>query len=157
MTPLFGEFDCTLDAKGRFLVPAALLKQFPEGQRDAFVINHGLDKCLVLYPLQVWQAELAKIYSKNQYIEKNRAFARKFQSGAVPAEIDSSKRLLIPKRLMDHVGIDKEIVLIGWFDRVEIWSSAEYKRWQAEQGKDLARLSEEVMGNTDGKNGGDVS
>ena len=71
MKSLIGEYNCKLDDKGRFLMPAGLRKQLPEDQQSDFVINRGIDRCLVLYPLSVWETELARIQSRNQYLKEN--------------------------------------------------------------------------------------
>ena len=143
--PLYGEYPCKIDPKGRFLVPAALLKLLPEEERTQFVLNKGLDHCLVLYPYKIWEQELEKVYSRNQFIAKNRAFARQFQNGASPAEIDAQNRILIPKRLAQQAGIDKDLVLFGSFDRIEIWSTAQYESWLESQTLDPAELADEIM------------
>ena len=150
MRPIFGEFECKIDSKGRFVLPSGLKKQLPEGEQKDFVINRGLDECLVLYPLSVWERELKRIHSRNQYIEKNRAFARKFMNGATPLELDGSSRVLVPKRLMGHASLQKEIVLVASFDRVEIWGKEAYDKWLESDKWDMEELSEEVMGGDGG-------
>jgi MraZ protein len=145
MSFIFGEFECKADAKGRFLMPAALLRQLPEDQRTGFVMNRGLDKCLVLYTEQVWQEELTKIYSKNQFVAENRAFARMFQSGATPLELDGSNRLLVPRKLAEYAGIDKELVLIGSGNKIEVWSKTVFDAQLAQDLPNLAAISERVM------------
>ena len=149
MKPIFGEYECKLDSKGRFLLPSGLKKQLPENQQAEFVINRGLDKCLVMYLIQVWEAELENIYSKNQYVAANREFGRRFLNGASRVEPDGASRLLITKRLCDYAGMDKEIVLIAAYDRIEIWDKAVYEAWQSDDSVNLERLSEEVMGGKD--------
>jgi len=149
MNPLFGEYACKVDPKGRFLLPAALLKQLNDADQHDFVINRGLDPCLVLYPLRIWKEELSKIFAKNQYTAKNRAFARRFQAGATPLTLDGQKRVLVPKRLAEWAEIDKSIVLIGAFDRIEIWSEARYEAWLNDASNDLEALSEDVMADPD--------
>lgn len=156
MKPIFGEFECKVDAKGRFMLPSGLRKQLPESEQNDFVINRGLDKCLTLYPIRVWERELAKIHAKNQYVAKNRAFARKFMNGASPVELDSNSRVLIPRRLFEYAGIQKEIVLVASFDRMEIWDKAVYEAWLEDDQYDMEQLSEEVMGASD-KDGGGIS
>lgn len=145
MKPVFGEFEAKVDAKGRFLVPAALIKQLPETERSEFVVNRGLDNCLTLYPLAVWEVKLQEVYAKNQYIEKNRTFARLFQNGATPVSLDNQGRLLLPKKLMDQVGLKSDIVLVGAFDKIEIWPEDVYQNWLNNQENDMAKLSEEIM------------
>ncbi|MBX3101154.1 MAG: division/cell wall cluster transcriptional repressor MraZ [Bacteroidetes bacterium] len=149
MSFIFGEFECKADAKGRFLMPAALLRQLPEDHRQSFVMNRGLDKCLVLYTQQVWQEELTKIYGKNQFVAENRAFARMFQSGATPLELDASNRLLVPKKLAEHAGIDKDLVLIGSGNKIEVWSKEAFEVQLAQDLPQLAEISERVMADKD--------
>ncbi len=143
--PLFGEYECKVDSKGRFLVPSSLLAFFSEEEQNEFVINKGMDSCLILYPIQVWEQEIEKIYSKNQFLEKNRAFARMFQSGAQPVHLDNQKRILIPKKLIETAGIHNDIVLIGAYDRIEIWSKEKFEEWLNQNQPSFAVLSEEVM------------
>jgi MraZ protein len=135
-----------MDSKGRFVFPSGLKKQLPDDQQKEFVLNRGLDECLVLYPVKIWEAELKNIHSKNQYLAKNRAFARMFQSGALPVELDSSNRVLIPKRLAAHAKIDQDLIVVASFDRIEIWDKATYEAWLASGQYDMEALSEEVMG-----------
>lgn len=149
MRPIFGEFECKMDSKGRFVLPSGLKKQLPEDEQKEFVINRGLDQCLVLYPIKVWEEELTRIHSRNQYVERNRAFARKFMNGATPVELDGSSRVLVPKRLAGYADLDKELVLVASFDRVEIWGRDAYEKWIASDKWDMAELSEEVMGGDD--------
>ncbi len=146
MKPIFGEHDCKIDSKGRFLLPVGLRKQLPKGQQDDFVVNRGIEICLVLYPRNIWEEELAKIQSKNRFVAKNRAFARKFLNGATPVAVDGNSRILIPKRLLDYAKLDKEIILVAAFDRIEMWDKTTYDNWLKDERYDLEKLSEEVMG-----------
>jgi MraZ protein len=100
---------------------------------------------LVLYTEQVWQEELTKIYSKNQFVAENRAFARMFQSGATPLELDGSNRLLVPRKLAEYAGIDKELVLIGSGNKIEVWSKTVFDAQLAQDLPNLAAISERVM------------
>ncbi len=143
MRPLFGEYECKVDAKGRFLFPSALLKQLPQDMRTEFVINRGLEKCLTIYPINVWYDELEKIYQKNQHNPKNQAYARMFQQGATPVSLDKQKRFLIPKRLAPYADIHKEILVLGMGNRIEIWDKNTYENWS--RNYDLKELAEEVM------------
>ncbi|MEO0472722.1 MAG: division/cell wall cluster transcriptional repressor MraZ [Bacteroidota bacterium] len=149
MKPLIGEYDCKLDAKGRFMMPSGLRKQLPENEQSEFVINRGLDNCLVLYPLSVWERELARIQSRNQYIKKNRAFTRMFLNGATPITLDGNARVLLPKRLTEHAGITKEVVLVSQIDKVEIWDAETYQQWLDSPDFDFEELAEEVMSEDD--------
>ncbi len=146
MKPLIGEYECKMDSKGRFLMPSGLKKQLPEDQQSEFVLNKGLGKCLVLYPMSIWERELAKIQSRNQYVKKNRDFTRWFMQGATHVGVDSNGRILIPKRLMGYANIEKDIILASQIDKVEIWDQQAYDQWMEESDTDFASLAEEVMG-----------
>jgi len=145
MIALIGEYDCKMDAKGRFLVPAGLRKQLPEEQQSEFVINRGLDKCLTIFPVPVWEKELARLQSRNQYVKKNRAFLRMFLNGATKVQLDGNGRALVPKRLMEHAGLTKEVVLLAQIDRIEIWDRKAYDEMMDDPEFDFEELAEEVM------------
>ncbi|MCB0835334.1 MAG: division/cell wall cluster transcriptional repressor MraZ [Bacteroidetes bacterium] len=149
MKSLIGEYNCKLDDKGRFLMPAGLRKQLPEDEQTEFVINRGLDECLVLYPISVWEKELERIQSRNQYLKKNRAFTRMFLNGATNITLDGNARVNIPKRLQEHAKLSKEIVLVAQIDKVEIWDQETFDSWMDEPGFDFDSLAEEVMGGGD--------
>ena len=127
-------------------MPAGLRKQLPEDQQTEFVLNKGLGNCLVLYPLSVWEKELTKIQARNQYVKKNREFTRWFMQGASPVNLDGNGRILLPKRLIAHANLKKEIVLASQIDKVEIWDKAAYDTWMEESDTDFEKLAEEVMG-----------
>jgi MraZ protein len=78
MTGFLGEFESTLDTKGRFPPPAGLKKQLPEGENTRFVINRGFEKCLTLYPRQSWEPLYARISTLNDFDSKVREFRRYF-------------------------------------------------------------------------------
>lgn len=128
-------------------MPTKLRKQFPEDGQAQFVINRGIEKCLVLHPQKVWEAQLEKIFSRNQFIERNRRFARRFTNGATEIELDGSARVLLPKRLMGYAGMEKEIILVAQYNKVEIWDQERYDTMMdMDDDDDIAILAEEVMG-----------
>mgnify|MGYP006267423303 CR=1 FL=1 len=146
MTALLGEFDSRLDAKGRFSVPAGLRRQLPPDAQDSFVVNRGFEPCLVLYPKPVWDAVAARINQLNPFVKENRAFTRYFYRGATELRLDSAQRLLLPKKLMDYAGMDKEIVLFAHTDKIELWAAERYETMMDDAPDDFADLAEKVMG-----------
>ncbi|MCO4292437.1 division/cell wall cluster transcriptional repressor MraZ [Solitalea sp. MAHUQ-68] len=151
MTQFIGEYDCKVDPKGRIMLPAGLKKQLPEEASDKFVINRGFEKCLVLYPFNVWQNISAEVNKLNLYNQKNRNFARYFFRGATELTLDTNNRLLLPKSLLEYAGIDGELVLFPYSDRIEIWSKEAYDNLLNEEPEDFALLAEEVMGGKAGE------
>ncbi len=146
MLNLLGEYDCKLDTKGRMMLPAGLKKQLQEVVHEGFVINRDMfDRCLVLYPMQEWRAVSSEIGKLNRFVAKNVRFIRKFNNGATSVELDAAGRMLIPSALSEFADLKKEVKVAGNGDRIEIWSKANYEAMLNED-VDMARLSEEVMG-----------
>ncbi|MGP8216276.1 MAG: division/cell wall cluster transcriptional repressor MraZ [Bacteroidia bacterium] len=157
MAALIGEYECKLDEKGRLMLPAGLKKQLPNKEQKRFVVNRGLEKQLNLWPRKEWDKETSRLNQLNLYVQKNREFVRKFNNGATEVELDGSGRLLLPKTLMLHAGVDKDAVLFGFSNRIEIWSKLEYNKYMKQGADDFAALAEEVMGKIPNDNNGDVS
>jgi len=150
-TRFLGEFPCTIDAKGRFLFPAALKKQVPAKAKNRFVINRGFEKCLVIYAKHDWDQISAEVNNLNLYIKDNRDFARYFFRGATELELDGTNRLLLPKSLCDSAEIKKDIILFAYSGRIEVWSEKLYYKQMDEQPRDFVKLAEEVMGKLNNK------
>lgn len=145
-TQFTGEYPCTLDEKGRFLFPAALKKQVPARAKNRFMIHRGFEKCLVMYTRPDWEMISAEVNKLNLYVKINRDFARYFFRGVTEFQLDGTSRLLIPKSLCDHAKLRKDIILLGYSDRIEIWDEKNYYRHMDEEPTDFVKLAEEVMG-----------
>ena len=147
MTGFLGEYEVTIDAKGRFLVPAALKKQLAEAGAHQFVINRGLDSCLSLYPMESWNPLYDKISKLNDFDSKASAFKRRFLNGASKIELDSAGRLLLPKNLMDYAKLEKDAVLVFVGDKIEIWDTIKYKEFfESFSQEEFKLMANEVMG-----------
>jgi MraZ protein len=128
MLNLLGEYEATIDSKGRFLVPGSLKKQLPEGE-SRLVISRGFEKCLTLYPLSSWEPLVARIRQLNDFDPKVREFKRLFLGGATEVELDSAGRLLLPPQLKEFAGLSKDITLAADLDKINIWDSSKYKQF----------------------------
>lgn len=141
-----GEFESTLDPKGRFLLPAGFKKQLPDSGSEAFVINRGFEKCLSLYPLKSWKPIFSEISGLNDFDPKVRQFRRYFLNGATQLELDSANRLLIPKNLMEYAGLEKDIVLVSAVNKIEIWDKTKYQQFfDTFSPEAFSNLANEVM------------
>lgn len=158
MANFIGEFDCKLDVKGRLMMPSGLRKQLDPEAQEKFVVNRGFEKCMVLYPKNEWDKISAEVNQLNQYVKKNRDFIRYFYRGATEMSLDSTGRLLFPKRLMEYAEINKEAVLFAYSDRIEVWNKELYDNLLTDEPEDFSELAEEVMGNKEtNKQNGDIS
>lgn len=146
MNGFIGEYESTIDAKGRFLLPAGLKKQLPEQENNVFVINRGFEKCLTLYPIQSWEPIFKQISQLNDFDPKIREFRRHFLNGAIKVELDSAGRILLPKNLVDHAGLRKDIVVVCALNKIEIWDNNIYKQlFDSFSPEAFSCLADEVM------------
>ena len=118
-----GQYAHNIDAKGRLFIPAKLREEL--GQ--TFHVTIGLDHCLSIYSNESWDAFMEKLrelpYSKAKAL-------RVLSANAVDCEPDAQGRILIPAKLREYAGLQKEVVVIGSFDRAEIWNA---ERWAREE------------------------
>jgi len=118
-----GEYNHTVDTKGRLIVPS----KFRESLGEEFVITKGLDGCLFVYSSDEWKVIETKFREVSQFSKEARKFASFFFAGAAACEVDKQGRVLLPANLREFAGIEKEVVLAGVLNHIEIWSK---DRWQ---------------------------
>jgi MraZ protein len=146
MAGFLGEYEATLDAKGRFLVPAGFKKQLPENEVVSFVLNRGFEKCLSLYTSAGWEPIFSELSKLNDFDPKVRQFKRYFLNGATQVVPDSAGRLLLPKNLMEYAGLEKDIVLVSAIDKIEIWDKTKYQQFfETFSPETFSDLAKEVM------------
>ena len=147
MHHFIGTYECKADVKGRIMIPAPLKKQLSKSLNKGFVIKRAVfNKCLELYPLNQWEALMEKVNKLNRFNKKNNDFIRRFTAGVKLLEIDATGRLLIPKDLIKHAQIGKEIVVSSAVNILEIWDKSLYEKAIDEATLDFGALAEEVMG-----------
>lgn len=136
-----GEYQHTVDSKGRLIMPA----KFREELGDSFVLTRGLDNCLFVYPLHEWTVLEQKLKSLPFTRSDARAFTRFFFSGATECELDKQGRVLIPTNLRSHAKLQKDVVVIGVSSRVEIWSQEVWQRYSEETDLSFESIAEKIM------------
>jgi MraZ protein len=148
MITFIGDYTCRLDEKGRVLLPAAFIRQMAHGMQERFVIKKDIfEKCLVLYPMDEWERQNEILRSNtNPYNREHNKFLRGYFKDTAELTLDASNRLLMPRRLLDEIGADKEIVLAGQLGKIEIWSRNAYETIEGAS-DDFAALAEKIMGN----------
>ena len=117
-----GEYNHTIDTKGRLIIPS----KFRELLGEQFVVTRGLDGCLFLFPMNEWQAYEEKLRKLPMADKNARAFSRFFTAGATLCDIDKQGRALIPATLREFAKIDKDVILAGLLNRIELWSKERY-------------------------------
>ena len=153
MIRFLGEYEATLDAKGRFLFPVGFKRQLPQEESQRFVINRGFKKNLNLYPIQNWDQLFDEIEKLSEFDPKVREFLDFFLNGATFIESDNAGRLLIPPNLKEQAGLEKDIVLVAKIKRIEIWDSNKYKQlFESFSEERYSNLANEVMNKNRGIN-----
>ena len=119
-----GEYNHTIDPKGRLIIPS----KFRELLGEEFVLTKGLDGCLSIYPMKEWESFEDKLRTLPLTSKNARTFTRFFVSGACTCELDKQGRILVPQTLREFAGLDKDVVLAGNLNRIEIWSKEAWTR-----------------------------
>lgn len=139
---LIGEFQHTLDEKGRLTIPA----RFREDLGDRFILTKGLDGCLFGYPLTEWKNLEAKLRALPVTKADARAFVRLLLAGASECELDSQGRFVLPNSLREHAGIHKEVVITGVSTRIEIWSKQRWEEYRNKAEEQFEAVAEGIEG-----------
>ncbi|HRH10279.1 MAG TPA: division/cell wall cluster transcriptional repressor MraZ [Bacteroidia bacterium] len=155
MASLIGEYDCKVDAKGRFMFPVDLRKQLEVLFDHGFVVNRNLhQKCLVLYPMNEWDKLNKKISKLNRLIKANDVFVRKFTGGATSVLADTTGRLLLPKPLTEYAQIKSDLKVLGSNNIIELWDKTVYDEF-LKQEVDIEKLAVDVLGGLNFNEGDD--
>lgn len=130
MAELLGTHSYQLDPKGRVSLPSRFREVFADGA----VLTLGQDGCLFCFPRAEWDRRSGELRALPLSDAQARAYSRMFFGKAESVEIDAQGRLLIPQRLRQEVGIRKEAVVLGVYDRMEIWDREAHERYEQAHG-----------------------
>jgi MraZ protein len=136
-----GEYQHTIDDKGRITIPA----KFREGLGENFVVTRGLDQCLFVYPMEEWKQLEAKLKTLPFTRSDARAFTRFFFSGATECELDKQGRVNIPGSLRQHGQLEKDCFVIGVSNRVEIWSRELWENYFEDSRQSFNEIAEKIV------------
>lgn len=136
-----GEYQHTLDAKYRMIMPA----KFREALGERFVITKGLDKCLFVYAEPDFEALHEKIKTLPVTDEAVRRFVRFFFGGATESAPDAGGRVMMPQNLREYASIKKDIVSIGVSNRIEIWGRENWSAYNDSSNNIDDELAEKMM------------
>lgn len=137
---LLGEYEHSIDTKGRIAMPAKLR----EGLGGKFIITKGLDGCLFVYAMDEWQRVEQKLTSLPMSRKTARDFTRFLFGGACEGECDKQGRVLLPASLRRYAGLEREAVIVGVGSRAEIWDAAKWQQYNEESAEDVNELAEQL-------------
>jgi len=134
-----GDYQHTLDAKGRVSLPA----KFRADMTGKLVVASGLDECLYVYPAEEYERFVEDLVLQEDFEPRVRKVRRFFTAGAVEVEFDSAGRISLPQKLRDYAGLGKEVAVIGNGNRIEIWDAAKWNSY-SEAGERIEDLAKEL-------------
>ncbi len=137
---LIGEYEHSLDAKGRLIMPAKLREDIGE----KFIITKGLDGCLFGFSQNEWANFEEKLKTLPLTNKNARDFVRFFLSGAIECEIDKQGRFLIASNLREYGAMEKEVVIIGVGTRIEIWNKESWKAYNSDENISADAIAENM-------------
>ena len=137
---LIGEYEHSLDAKGRLIMPAKLREDVGE----KFIVTKGLDGCLFGFSQNEWTNFEEKLKTLPLTNKNARDFVRLFLSGAIECELDKQGRFLITGNLREYGNLEKEAVIIGVGTRIEIWNKDKWKEYNSEENISADEIAENM-------------
>ena len=141
MNVFMGEYQHTLDGKGRLILPAKIR----EGLGETFIATRGLDDCLFIYTREEWAVLEGKLKQLSLVKPEARAFSRYIFSGAAELEADKQGRVLLSPNLREYAKLEKDVVVIGVASRVEIWNKEAWQKYNERMGPTVEQLSEQLI------------
>ncbi|MBK3516467.1 division/cell wall cluster transcriptional repressor MraZ [Carboxylicivirga marina] len=147
MATFIGDFACKPDAKGRVVLPSLFKKEMSDKGQTAFVVRKNLfDNCLDLIPQSEWQKEVQLIESKlSSFRQKDQRLKRALFRSTAEVNLDGNGRFLVPKRLMEMIAINSEVVLLGVGEKIEMWSKQQLED-DGLPGDEVGELAEALLG-----------
>ncbi|MBK7690324.1 MAG: division/cell wall cluster transcriptional repressor MraZ [Bacteroidetes bacterium] len=127
MTRTYGEYEVTLDSKGRIMLPAGYKKQLPQEESNGFMLTKGNGNFLMLYTASQWKKVEEKLDTLNDYNEEAMELKFSMMNGASPIEMDAAGRIVLSNRMKAHAGLVKNVIMLGMSDYVVIWDAAAYE------------------------------
>ena len=135
-----GEYSHTIDAKKRLALPS----KFRGDLGGTVVITRGLDRCLFVYPVGIWETLASKLGNLPIGESGSRSFVRLMLSGAHAIEIDKQGRVVLPDYLKEYAVIKKDVIVTGVFDRLEIWDASVWSLYRTEAEKNSEEIASQL-------------
>ena len=140
ITMFMGEYHHSIDSKGRIIIPSKVR----DGLGENFIVTRGLDGCLFLYPKLEWDKKIEKFKELPDTKDK-RQFMRIFLSGATICEYDKQGRINIPNPLVEFAKLQKDCIIIGVDEKLEIWSKERWEEFIASNEENLSDIADNLF------------
>ena len=140
-----GQFEYSLDAKNRVNIPAKFRKMLDVASESSLILTLGVEKCISVYPSSHWQVEINNLNNLDTTITENRKYMRALAANAFDSAVDKQGRIIIPNHLKDYAKLKKDVLIIGMFEKIEIWDKKEYDSVMSGTISDLESVAMNVV------------
>ena len=137
-----GEYHYLIDNKNRISIPVKFRQHFKKGA----VLTKGIDACLSLYPLEVWEKVAQRLVALPTNREKSRTFIRLMLAGAMDVKLDNQGRIVLPDYLKKYAGLKKRVVIGGLYNKLEIWDEEKWETYKRKSEASSADIAETLEG-----------
>lgn len=144
MSSFKGQFRYTIDSKGRINIPAKFRKAISPEANETFVITRGMENCIYAFPLDEWNKNEEKLRRLSANQKDIRLFIRMTTSYISESQFDKQGRIAIPRFLIEFAKIEKEILIIGTLDKLEIWNPTIYEEYLKANEQSYEDLAEKI-------------
>jgi MraZ protein len=135
-----GEYEHTIDQKGRIAIPVKFRTSLAEGA----VVTRGVDNCLTLYPKKEWEQLAQNVAGLPINDPHARSFARLMLAGAMAVDADKQGRIILPAYLRQYAGLGAAVVVVGLYNRIEIWDKAAWKQYSDESQANASDIASQL-------------
>ncbi|MCB0280205.1 MAG: division/cell wall cluster transcriptional repressor MraZ [Calditrichaeota bacterium] len=140
-----GQFEYSLDDKNRVNIPAKFRKMLDVASESSLILTLGVEKCISVYPASHWQDEIKRLNNLDLTISENRRYMRALAANAFDSAIDKQGRIIIPNHLKDYAKLKKDVLIVGMFEKIEIWDKIEYDSVMGGTLSDLESVATNVV------------
>ncbi len=140
------EYECKLDTKGRLVLPAKFKANLPEVSTNELVLRKGIEPNIILYPMVEYKKIHHEFSSLNDNNPEVRRLKRSFFRGIHQVDLDNANRILVPKSMIEHAGIEKEVTLVGVGGYIEIWKPSLFNVHSANDSDEYSSLTQKYLG-----------
>jgi MraZ protein len=144
MASYYGRFDYVVDDKGRVNVPARFRRAAGAESDERYVITLGLDRCIYVYPPEQWSLIENKLRQLSSDLPEQRRYIRIVGANASDSKVDAQGRIALPRNLLNTLGVDKNVIIIGAFDHIEIWKPEAYQEFMG-KGPSYEEVAEQIF------------
>ena len=144
MAFFYGRYEYVIDEKWRINVPAKFRKAAGAGSDERYVITLGLDRCIYVYPPEQWSLIEKRLRQLSNDLPEERRYIRIVGANASDSKVDAQGRIALPRNLLNELNIDKNIVIIGAFDHIEVWKPEAYEEFM-KKGPSYEEVAERIF------------